>query len=151
MKPRQAIEYNWETFFLKNHAQSVVQTLVLDSFLKTQNWEYLWINRVKFHAFCFFCMPVWGLSKYIDKKLQTTCFYVILNFLKKQKETCNYYPCFISCIFFEEKYFSSYILLIDQVSWSGCFYFVIYCAICVSQLFFNQAVASWILKLTLSF
>ena len=29
-------------------------------------------------------------------------------------------PCFISCMIFEEKYFSGYILLTDQISLSGC-------------------------------
>ena len=44
-----------------------------------------------------------------------------------------------------------YILLIDQISLSGCLYFLRYWAICVLQLFVNQVVTSWILKLTLSF
>ena len=39
--------------------------------------------------------------------------------------------CLISCIIFEEKYFSGYILLTDQISLSGCLYFVRYWAICV--------------------
>ena len=47
---------------------------------------------------------------------------------------------------FEEKYFSCNILLIDQVSLSGCSYFVRYWAICLLQLFVNQVVTSWILK-----
>ena len=38
-------------------------------------------------------------------------------------------PCFISCISFEEKYFSGYILLTDQISLSGRLYFVRYWAI----------------------
>ena len=38
-------------------------------------------------------------------------------------------PCFISCMIFEEKYFSGYILLTDQISLSGCLYFVRYWAI----------------------
>ena len=44
-----------------------------------------------------------------------------------------------------------YILLIDQISLSGCLYFQRYWAICVLQLFVNQVVTSGILKLTLSF
>ena len=31
-----------ETFFLKNHAQKVIEKLFTDSFLKNQNWAYLW-------------------------------------------------------------------------------------------------------------
>ena len=44
-----------------------------------------------------------------------------------------------------------YILLTGQMSFSGCLYFSSYWAICVLQLFVNQAMTSWILKLTLSF
>ena len=39
--------------------------------------------------------------------------------------------CHISCIIFEEEYFSSYILLIDQISLSSCLYFVSYWEICL--------------------
>ena len=40
-------------------------------------------------------------------------------------------PCLISGMIFEEKYFSGYILLIDQISLSGCLYFMRYWAVCV--------------------
>ena len=43
---------------------------------------------------------------------------------------------------FEEKYSSYYILLPDQVSLSGCRYFVRYWAICVLKLFLNQVATS---------
>ena len=48
--------------------------LFLDRFLKNQNWAYPWMNSLKFCEICFYCMPSWGLSKYIETKLQTTCF-----------------------------------------------------------------------------
>ena len=67
----------WETFFLKNHTQNVVEKLFPDPFLKNQNWAYLWINSLKFYTVCFYCMPSWGLSKYIETKLKATCFYLI--------------------------------------------------------------------------
>ena len=51
-------------------------------------------------------------------------------------------PSLISCIIFQQKYFSGYILLTNQISLSGCLYFVRYWAICVFQLFVNQAVLS---------
>ena len=38
------IEHNIETFFLKNRTQTVVKKLFYDTFLKNQNWAYLWIN-----------------------------------------------------------------------------------------------------------
>ena len=52
---------------------------------------------------------------------------------------------------FQQKCSSCYILLTDQISLPGCLYFLRYWAICVFQLFVNQVVTSWILKLTLSF
>ena len=51
---------------------------------------------------------------------------------------------------FQEKCFSYYILLTDQISLSDCLYFSRYSAICVFQLFVNQAMTSQNLKLTLS-
>ena len=47
--------------------------------------------------------------------------------------------------------FTSFIVLLDQVSLSGCFYFVRYFPVSVLQLFVNKAVTSQILKITLSF
>ena len=60
-------------------------------------------------------------------------------------------PCLIFRMIFEEKYFSSYVLLIYEISLSGGLYFVRYLAICVLQLFVNQVVTSQILKLNLIF
>ena len=34
-------------------------------------------------------MPNWELSKQIETKLQTTCFYLIQSFFEKQKEILN--------------------------------------------------------------
>ena len=60
----------WETFFLKNHIQNVMEQL------KNQNWAYLSINTLKFYTVCFNSMPSWGISEYIESKPQTTCFYL---------------------------------------------------------------------------
>ena len=60
-----------------------MEILYPDSFLKNQNWTYLWINSLNFNAACFNYMPSWGLSKYIEIKLLTTCCYFM--FLKKKK------------------------------------------------------------------
>ena len=45
----------------------------------------IWMNSLKFYTVCFYCIPNWGLSKYIETKLQTTCFYLILSIFKKWK------------------------------------------------------------------
>ena len=52
---------------------------------------------------------------------------------------------------FSTKGFLMFILLTDQIALPGCLYLLRYWAICVFQLFANQVVTSWILKLTLSF
>ena len=75
MKTGQLI--TWETFFLKNHWQNVVEELFPDPFLKIQTWAYLWINILKFYTF-YFCLPSWGLSKVIESKLRTTSYKALL-------------------------------------------------------------------------
>ena len=52
-------------------------------FAKKLKLSHLWINSLTFYTVCFYCMPSWGLSKYIETKQQTTCFYFI------QKEVLN--------------------------------------------------------------
>ena len=59
-----------------------------------------------------------------------------------QEKAWNYFLHPILCMIFLEKYFSCYILLTDQISLSDCLYFWKYWAICVLQLFANQAVTS---------
>ena len=63
-----------------------MEKLVPKPFLKNQSWRNLWNNSLKFYSFGFYCMPSWGLSRHNETKLQTTCFYLILSFFKKQKE-----------------------------------------------------------------
>ena len=58
---------------------------------------------------------------------------------------------YILCIIFQQKRFSCYILLTDQISLSDCLYFLRYWVICVLQLFVNQTVTSYIFELILSF
>ena len=41
-------------------------------------------------AVCFYCMPKWGLSNYVETKLLTTCFYLVCKaFLKNRKRSGN--------------------------------------------------------------
>ena len=116
----QLIEYNMRNIRIQNHVQNMVEKL---------NRAYLWINNLKFYTVRFYCMPSWGLSKYIEIKLQTTCFYLI------QIEAWNWSPCLIFYMIFEEKYVSCYILLPDQISLTGCFYVVRYWGKCVNFIF----------------
>ena len=73
MKFVHLIEYYRRNIFLKNH----IAKLFPGSFLKNQDWAYLGINNLKFYVVCFYCIPSWGLSKYFETKLQTSCFYLI--------------------------------------------------------------------------
>ena len=91
-----------------------MEKLFPDPFLNTRNWAYIWINSLRFYAVCFYCMPSWGISKYIKIKLQATCFYLIWSFFKKQREFWNYSPCFIFWMIFEEKIF----FLLYSIIWS---------------------------------
>ena len=52
---------------------------------------------------------------------------------------------------FQQKCSLCYILLTAQISLPGCLYFLRYWAACALQLFVNQSVTSWVLKLNLSF
>ena len=76
MKFGRLIKYECGLFFLNNHTQNVLNKLFPDPFLENQNWAYLWVNSLKRYAVCFYCMPNWGLSKYIETKLQNFCFYL---------------------------------------------------------------------------
>ena len=64
----------WETFFLKNHLQNVMEKLFPDAFPKNPNLAYIWINRLKDDTVCFYCIRSWGVSKYSKTKPQTTSF-----------------------------------------------------------------------------
>ena len=70
----------------KRGTQNVVEKLFPDPFRKGKTWAYLWINSPKFYTDCFYFMTSWGLSKQVEIKLQTTCFYLIYSLNKKQKK-----------------------------------------------------------------
>ena len=53
--------------------ENVVEELFPDTLLKNQNWSYIWISSLKFCTVCFYCMPNWGLSKYIETKVKLSC------------------------------------------------------------------------------
>ena len=61
----QLIEYNIKTFFLEESYLKRVREI-------NHDWAYLWVNSLKFCTVCFYFMPSWGLSKYIETNFQTT-------------------------------------------------------------------------------
>ena len=69
------------------------------------------------------------------------------DFLKQKLETLlKWFPCLIFYMIFDEKYFSCYILLTDQISLPDCLYFEKHWAICVLQLCVDHVVTSYIFK-----
>ena len=70
--------------------------LVSDAFPNNLDWAYLWINSLKFYAVSFCCMETWGISKYIETKLQTTCFTSYQDFPKNKKRSGTSRPASFS-------------------------------------------------------
>ena len=93
---------------------------------------------------------IWHTIKTTCMKLQTINS-EICSILIFQKRVWDQFPHHILRLIFQEKCFSFYILLTDQISLPDCFYFSRYWAISVLQLFVNQALTTLNLKLTLSF
>ena len=75
----------------------------------------------------------------------------ICSILTFQKRVWDQFLHYILHMIFPEKCFPCFILLTDQIPSSDCLYILRYWAICVLQLFVNQAVTPLNLKLALSF
>ena len=86
-----------------------MEKLFHDSFLKNWNWAYLSINSLKFYKVYFYCISIWGLSKYSEIKVQTTCLYLIQSFIKKIRRDLK----LIFCLIFWRKF----ILLLYSINW----------------------------------
>ena len=63
--------YMRKIFLEKSFTNSGAETIP-KPFSESWNWTYLWINTLKIYTVCFYCMLSWGLSKYIEIKLQST-------------------------------------------------------------------------------
>ena len=63
-----------EKLFSKSGGEITPEPFSKKSKLSNKN---LWINSLKFHTVCFYCMPGGALSGYIKTKLRTTCFNLI--------------------------------------------------------------------------
>ena len=66
-----------------------MEKLFPDYFLKKEKWAYIWINSQNFYTVYFYCMLSlsWGISKYIEIKLQITYFYFIYSSFKNKKKS----------------------------------------------------------------
>ena len=67
-------QLTWETFFLKNHTQNVVEKLVQDPFLKNWNWAYLWIKTLKFYTAFLIACQVAGYRNIIKTSCRPPAF-----------------------------------------------------------------------------
>ena len=78
MKFGQLTEHNMGNIFLEKLYTKCGGKLVRETCLKSQNWAYIISGSiVKFYTDCFYCMSSWGLSQYIEPKLQGNCFYLM--------------------------------------------------------------------------
>ena len=53
----QLIQYNMKNIFVEKSYTKCGGESIPDSFVKNENWAYLWMNSLKFKTFCFYCMP----------------------------------------------------------------------------------------------
>ena len=130
MKTGQLIEYNMRNIFLEKPYTKRVGETIPRLFPKLSKLSISLDNCLKFYTVCFYCMPRWGLSKLLKLGCRPLAFTSYNAFLKNKKEFGTSFPASFSAWFWR-KHFSCYILLTDQISFSGCLYFVRYCAICI--------------------
>ena len=121
------IEYNMKNIFLKKSLTKYGVEANPINFSKKSNWAYLLINSLKFYTNCLYCMLSWGLSKYIESKLQTLHFTSNKTFLKtKSGLGLVSLPHFLPG--FWRKHFLLLYSITDQISFSVWFcVFVIIC------------------------
>ena len=71
--------------FFETYTQQVLEKLLPDLFLKTQNWAYPLSSSLKYYTVCFYRMPRSRLLKYIEFKVLTRCFNLAWVLFKKTK------------------------------------------------------------------
>ena len=131
MKFGQLIECNMRNiFFQKSYIKCAGDTSP-SHFPKNRNGAYLWINSLEIYKVYFYCMLSWGLSKYIEIKFRPLAFTSYKAFLKNKKRSRTSVCISFCALLFEEKHFSCYILLTDQMSLPDCLCFVRYWVIYV--------------------
>ena len=76
------LQTKWFWVRVQLQSQNVAMKLV-------QTLSNLWISNLQFYAVYFYCVPSWGLSKYIETKLHPFAFTSYKAFSKKQKVVWN--------------------------------------------------------------
>ena len=140
-----------EIFFFKNHAENETWRLVRDLFL--------------FFKIALYEVKANGLQPNFNHFPQSsTCQTIKTKYMKFdnidpeicsilifKKRACEQFLYHILCMIIQEKYFSCYALLTDQISLPDCLYCLRYWYICVLQLFINQVVTSQSFEVNLIF
>ena len=148
-----------EIFFFKNHDENVARRLVPDFFFfffKRKKALYKVKESVLELCFTMFrqhsnqhsvkknCTEL----QFIHPEIYYNCTELqfihpdIYSTLMFQKRIWEQFFRHILCMIFQQKCFSCYILLTDQISLSDCLQFLRYQVICVLQLIVNQFVTS---------
>ena len=118
MKLGPSIEYKMGYIFLAKSYAKYDREAVSRPFYKKSDISGSTVsNDVKF---AFIVCPSRGLLKYIKTKMLATGFNFLKKLFQKTKRDLDF------CMIFEEKYFSLYILLKDQITLPNCFYFLRY-------------------------
>ena len=101
MKFCQLKEYSMRNIFLENHTKNVVEKVFPETFLKNQNWTYLWINSLNLYAVCFYCMQVEGYRNILKLCCRALAFtFSCRTFLKVKKRKVKSQHDFWRKIFF---------------------------------------------------
>ena len=82
MKTGELLEYN-----LRNTTQNVVEKLSPSSFLKHQNWAYLWIDILKVYIFCSIVCEVKDYRKWLKLSCRSPAFTSYKFFLTNKKRS----------------------------------------------------------------
>ena len=122
MKFGQLTEYN----FLKNHTK-MLRRNYSQTFFKIIKVEHIYRSTVwSFIQFIFIVCQYEGYQNILKLNCSPLTFTSYKAFSKNKRGCGTSLSASIFCMIFEEKYFSCYILLTDQMSLSGCLYFVRY-------------------------
>ena len=124
---------------MKHHTQKVIEKLLPDLFLKTQNWAYPLSSSLKYYTVCFYRMPRSRLLKYIEFKVLTTCFNLAWVLFKKTKRGLKLVYLSQNLYSILKKYFTRYICLIEQFKLPVFLYLLSYWTISVLYLIVSKA------------
>ena len=106
----------------------------------TSKWRHNLVNKQLQYTYCPVFHELKATRQWNLLKLHKTLDYWSKQMI--QKMVWDYFLHQILCMISQEKCFSCYILLTDQILLSDCLYVLRYWAVCVFQLSVNQAVTS---------